>query len=124
MRGGRRDWVPAGEHQADRHGDETVLHGRAPARAAKALPDPRNGEGEHARGRADGRSRHHRTGQARDFPADRLTTRIFGPGAAWASANRSANCAPLIHPCTSTTPRCISGSTVIAPPTAISERAE
>src|SRR5260221_5750359 len=80
MRGGRRDWVPAGEHQADRHGDETVLHGRAPARAAKALPDPRNGEGEHARGRADGRSRHHRTGQARDFPADKADHENIRPG--------------------------------------------
>src|SRR6267154_2560847 len=58
------------------------------------------------------------------FQPMRLTTRIFGPGAAWASAKSSANCAPLIHPCTSTTLRCISGSTVIAPPTAISERTE
>src|SRR6266568_3431401 len=58
------------------------------------------------------------------FQPIRLTTRMFGPGEAWASAKRSANCAPLIQPWTSTTLRCISGSTVTAPPTASSDRME
>src|SRR6267154_1868324 len=70
----------AGVHQADRHGDETVLHGRAPARAAKALPDPRNGEGEHARRAAHRGSRHHRASQASHFPADQADHENIRPG--------------------------------------------
>src|SRR6266853_651357 len=65
-----RDKVTAREHQADGHRDKPVLHGRPPACAAKALPDPRNGEGEHARRAAHRGSRHRRAGQARHFPAD------------------------------------------------------
>src|SRR6267154_3953948 len=80
MVGGARDKVSAGEHQADRHGDETVLHGRAPARAAKALPDPRNGDGEHARRAAHRGSRHRRAGQARHFPADQADHEDIGAG--------------------------------------------
>ena len=46
---------------------------------------------------------------------------MFGPGAACAIANRSANCRSVIQPETSTAWRCISGTTAIAPPIANSE---
>src|SRR5229473_4473085 len=75
-----RDKVTAREHQTDGHRNKPVLHGRPPACAAKALPDPRNGEGEHARGPANGRSRHHRTRQARYFPADQADHENIRPG--------------------------------------------
>ena len=51
----------------------------------------------------------------------RLTTIMFGPGAAWANANSAANCCAVIQWCTSTTWRCISGITPLAPPNASSE---
>ena len=51
------------------------------------------------------------------------TTSTFGPGAACARAKRRAKSASLIQPCTSTTMRCISGSTAMPPPTETSEMA-
>ena len=50
-----------------------------------------------------------------------VTTSIFGPGAACASANSEANSCALIQPCTSTAWRCISGSNELVPPNASSD---
>lgn len=53
----------------------------------------------------------------------RLTSRMFGPGAAWETANRCAKVASSIQPSTVTTCRWISGSTALAPPIATSDNA-
>ena len=50
-----------------------------------------------------------------------VTTIMFGPGAAWARPKSALNCAAVIHPCASTTRRCISGRTVGPPPKASSD---
>src|SRR6266851_3367268 len=92
-----RDKVTAREHQTDGHRNKPVLHGRPPACAAKALPDPRNGEGEHARGPANGRSRHHRTRQARYFPADQADNENIRPG-------RRRRLAAILRPMATTRP--------------------
>ena len=50
-----------------------------------------------------------------------VATIRFGPGAACASPNSAVKSAAVIHPCTSTTWRCISGITVCPPPNASSD---
>src|SRR5262245_45255139 len=67
---GEGDEISAGEHQSDRYGNEAILDDFAPARAAKALPDFRDGVGQQARGRAHRPGRHDRAGEAGHLPAD------------------------------------------------------
>src|SRR5712671_5330148 len=78
--GGESDEVSAGEHQTDGHRDKAVLDGGAPACAPKTLPDSRDGERQHARRPANGRSRHYRSGQSRHFPADQADHENIRPG--------------------------------------------